>query len=405
MKKIQVPVLGGLRKVIQPGNTTTAGTTIAEVGAGTISLAQLAALITQIQAQQANTGGGNIGDGTEAFLSVGPGLAGGGPMLGTVKLRLTIPSALIAEDGVDGDPGLQGVQGLRGVQGPAGVALLAEDGTDGDPGAPGMPGSAGVAGAAGSPGLSVYLLPEDGTEGDPGAPGAPGIPGATGPTGAAGVSGVPQLVPEDPTDNDSFGIMPTPQAVPSRIINTAVPWVLFQEDTQTEELLPQPLPSSVGSWSVSGSLIVNGAGVSPIILNTVDNVPTISMNEPAGAVSGYYMGFSQGSVLKGAIGLGSIIFSGAAIGDMGVFAAGTLRLGGTGSGALAVLATGPLACASWASFAGATPPVTANQTALGTTTTVTVITTAGGIALPALASTFWVVNVNGVKYGIPCFAL
>jgi hypothetical protein len=54
---------------------------------------------------------------------------------------------------------------------------------------------------------------------------------------------------------------------------------------------------------------------------------------------------------------------------------------------------------------GATPAVTAGQTDLGTTTTATVITTAGGIALPALASTFWVTNVNGVKYGIPCFAL
>jgi hypothetical protein len=57
------------------------------------------------------------------------------------------------------------------------------------------------------------------------------------------------------------------------------------------------------------------------------------------------------------------------------------------------------------SIAGATPPVTVGQTAMGTTTTATVITTAGGIALPALASTFWVVNVNGVQYGIPCFAL
>jgi hypothetical protein len=34
-----------------------------------------------------------------------------------------------------------------------------------------------------------------------------------------------------------------------------------------------------------------------------------------------------------------------------------------------------------------------------------VITTAGGIALPALAKTFWVVNVNGVAYGVPLFAL
>jgi hypothetical protein len=54
---------------------------------------------------------------------------------------------------------------------------------------------------------------------------------------------------------------------------------------------------------------------------------------------------------------------------------------------------------------GVTPAVTAGQTDIGTTTTTTVITTAAGIGLPALASTFWVVNVNGVKYGIPCFAL
>jgi hypothetical protein len=54
---------------------------------------------------------------------------------------------------------------------------------------------------------------------------------------------------------------------------------------------------------------------------------------------------------------------------------------------------------------GPIPAVTAGQTDIGITTTATVITTAGGISLPALASTFWVVNVNGVAYGIPCFAL
>ena len=54
---------------------------------------------------------------------------------------------------------------------------------------------------------------------------------------------------------------------------------------------------------------------------------------------------------------------------------------------------------------GATPTVTAGRTDIGITTTGTVITTAGGISLPALAKTFWVVNVNGVAYGVPCFAL
>jgi hypothetical protein len=54
---------------------------------------------------------------------------------------------------------------------------------------------------------------------------------------------------------------------------------------------------------------------------------------------------------------------------------------------------------------GATPAVAAGTTAIGTTTTTTVITTAGGVAIPVLAATMWVVNVNGVQYGIPCFAL
>jgi hypothetical protein len=69
------------------------------------------------------------------------------------------------------------------------------------------------------------------------------------------------------------------------------------------------------------------------------------------------------------------------------------------------LGAGTLLVQNAISLKGATPAVAAGRTDLGITTTATVITTAGGIALPALASTFWVVNVNGVKYGVPCFAL
>ena len=69
------------------------------------------------------------------------------------------------------------------------------------------------------------------------------------------------------------------------------------------------------------------------------------------------------------------------------------------------LGLGTLNVAGAISAQGATPAAAAGRTDIGTTTTATVITTAGGIALPALAKTFWVVNVNGVQYGIPCFAL
>ena len=80
-------------------------------------------------------------------------------------------------------------------------------------------------------------------------------------------------------------------------------------------------------------------------------------------------------------------------------------MGGPSGNSLAWAAVGNFTFTSSIGVQGATPAVTANQTDIGTTTTGTVITTAGGIALPALAKTFWVVNVNGVAYGVPCFAL
>ena len=57
---------------------------------------------------------------------------------------------------------------------------------------------------------------------------------------------------------------------------------------------------------------------------------------------------------------------------------------------------------------GATPAVTAGQTDIGVTTTTTVISTVGasGVLMTGFVpSTIWVVNVNGVKYGVPLFAL
>ena len=146
------------------------GTTIAEVGSGTISLAQLTQIISQIQAQQTNTGGGNIGKGDEGTLIPGPGLAGGGVLVGNVPIRLIAPIPWFDDaggggDGDPGPPGQRGVNGLNGATGgigPTGPAafMAADEGQDGDF----VPGSMGPAGAAG-------------------APGTPGIAGPTGPAG------------------------------------------------------------------------------------------------------------------------------------------------------------------------------------------------------------------------------
>jgi len=163
--KIQLPSIGGLRKVVKvPGSNVAVGTTISELGSGTVSLAQLAAIISQIQAQQTNTGGGNIGDGTEAVLVPGPGLSGGGPMLGTVGIRLTAPIPWGLED---------------------------SGGGDGDPGPPGPPGRNGATGQQGPTGPAAFMSAEDGADGDIGPQGLTGTTGATGPSGATGATGPP----------------------------------------------------------------------------------------------------------------------------------------------------------------------------------------------------------------------
>jgi Concanavalin A-like lectin/glucanases superfamily len=167
-------------------------------------LAQLAALITQIQAQQQNTGGGNIGDGTEAVLKVGSGLSGGGPMLGTVLLNLTAPIPFGLDDGGgggDGDPGPPGMAGaagpigLTGGTGPAGPAIFmaVEDGQDGmdaipgNRGAPGANGSNGATGGIGPAGPAIFMAADDGEQGEPGFPGPQGVAGTGGGSSAAAV--------------------------------------------------------------------------------------------------------------------------------------------------------------------------------------------------------------------------
>ena len=67
---------------------------------------------------------------------------------------------------------------------------------------------------------------------------------------------------------------------------------------------------------------------------------------------------------------------------------------------------GPTVIRGRLSIIGATPVVTQGMTDIGTTTTSTVISTAAGVLMTGFVpSTIWVVNVNGVAYGVPLFAL
>ncbi len=106
VKKVQVPVVGGLRKVISVGGSTstTAGTTIAEIGTGTVTLAQLKVLLGVAN----STGNIASGIGTGATGAAG---SAGGPG----------PAVFLEADVIEGDPGPPGPPGPAGPAGPAGT--------------------------------------------------------------------------------------------------------------------------------------------------------------------------------------------------------------------------------------------------------------------------------------------
>lgn len=206
-KKVQIGVIGGMRKKITLSSDTP-GTTISEIGDGTVTLAQLRQLlgIVTIPNTQIPSGGGG---GSQATIVVGPGLSGGGPVIGNVPINLTIPigAHMLLGDGGggDGDPGPPGPAGAAGVAGSIGP--VGPPGKDGEPGedATPIPGPIGPTGAAGAAGPA-------GAIGAPGQDGTPGedammIPGPIGPTGAAGSVGqtglsgaVPWIFAEEPEE-------------------------------------------------------------------------------------------------------------------------------------------------------------------------------------------------------------
>lgn len=162
MTKFQVPTVGGIRKVIKSQQV---GTTIAEFGQGTITLAQLkAALGVAAQSSTPGSQTGNIAPGAGGVTSiiVGPGLTGGGPLVGAVQVGLgaPIPVFMFSDggDGEDGAPGPAGVNGTIGFNGKDGAAiyLSAEDGEDAAPPVPGGLGPQGVTGASGAQQFGAY---------------------------------------------------------------------------------------------------------------------------------------------------------------------------------------------------------------------------------------------------------
>jgi Concanavalin A-like lectin/glucanases superfamily len=136
VKKVQLPVIGGVRKTIQ---LPSAGTTI-EGLPSSVSLTQLKAALG-VPPPAPNTAGGNIGP------------PGGGAPPATSSAQTFV---FLENDGGGGDadagpPGMAGLPGITGSQGPMGPAIYLEvdAGADGDLGPPGI---AGIQGAQGIPG-------------------------------------------------------------------------------------------------------------------------------------------------------------------------------------------------------------------------------------------------------------
>lgn len=96
-KRVQLPVVGGLRKsILIDSSPTNLGTTIEGFANQTLTLAQLQALLG-VQSTKPNTVGGGTG-GAPASITLGQGLQGGGPLLGNVPISLTRPSPAVFWD-------------------------------------------------------------------------------------------------------------------------------------------------------------------------------------------------------------------------------------------------------------------------------------------------------------------
>lgn len=277
-KKVQVPVMGGLRKVIQVTNPATAaanpGTTITEFANQTVSLAQLKQALGLNVKQSA-------ADNTTAAIVLGAGLSGGGVVKGVVPINLTavIPifdDTNIGGDGDQGPPGPPGQTGAVGATGATGMSGppgdTGADGNDGVPGAIGPVGPAGLPGAQGTPGISG----DDGTDGDPGPPGQVGPPGLSGPQGAPGMSGDDGI--------DGYNGPPGPQGpagpqgpTGATGVNYQIVFAEEQEDFPPYIKMPRQPAEPIAIGYTAGTALLLGSSNVGANLNSVDKQPILDI--------------------------------------------------------------------------------------------------------------------------------
>lgn len=437
MKKFQAPVLGGFRKMITLPNVPP-GTTIAEVGSGTITLTQLAAAVNNIlQGSQTVT---TAAPTVTANLVLGPGLSGGGTLVGNVPLRLTAPIPWgIVEDGADGDmgpPGAIGATGATGPQGPQGPAgsggagtfalWIPEDtsyddflipGPAGAAGATGPQGPQGPQGPAGSGtggsggmGSLMFMIPDDAPFDDPLLQGTPNVIGPY-----LNVEGPLTVFGYQKASGGGVAILTTAVSgnpVPTIVLSGAGQANIIATNSSSF-VLSQGVASPTFIQMQSGEMLLAIANITRIQIQSTS--PVIQMIGQASATTLQVVGnagFSALSVVTAGMQVG--VPTGGASGEMGsgtinvqknYFINGVPIQQAMGAGMHWIPDDPYWEEEIYKGLPSAIGPLTVNGPFAATGITPTVITTVGGIALPALAATFWVATINGVQYGIPCFAL
>jgi hypothetical protein len=311
MAKFQVPVVGGLRKVVQTSAAAAAsGTTIAGYGNQTLTLQQLKSLLGGVTT---TTTPNTITPGATASLIPGSGLSGGGPLVGAVSLRLAAPIPVFfdsdggsGDDGPPGPPGVRGADGAAGGQGPLGPAVLfiaddPLDGLDGVPGPQGTAGAAGAPGAQGIPGAAVLFIGDDAQDGLDGVPGPQGATGATGAPGATGAAGAALFLLQDAPEEPMMVYYPQAAVVSGGGGASA-----------TENITPDSHPASPATADdefESGSLDTGGTRRAGALAWTTVNLTYLTLTQDKGAMridatkspplmGGFYQSIAGGAAWK-----------------------------------------------------------------------------------------------------------
>lgn len=286
MSKYQLPQIGGIRKVIR--QSAAGGTSIAGLEGQTVTIEQLASAIYNVLT---NTNTINTAP-ASAVLQVGPGLSGGGVLVGNVPLRLTAsPPMFMIDDGADGEPGPPGARGKDGAAGATGATgfgspgMPGEDGVEGDQGPPGPAGAKGATGATGATGFGSPGPPgEDGADGDQGWPGPAGATGAAGTPGATGGVGPPGaalfMMANDGEDGD-----PGPPGAPGAAGAAGAPGAtgMMPEDPDysADDIVLRGIPTVRGPQVINGPCTVNGvltaAGAAGTVVFNVTNPSTTAV--------------------------------------------------------------------------------------------------------------------------------